>query len=160
MRPLVGALALRAVTGARREPAAGRRRRRRAGVTLGIAALIAVSVLATRAVADGYQLEFGFAKRALSRETAALCSSTAGCANWSVGPCRRQSWHRVDCVSRLYGESGVACNFVGIAVWPPSSDHLLIHRKRIRCSPGGARAAGSGGPRKGWFRAAARAASR
>lgn len=80
-----------------------------------------------------YQLEFGFAKRAISRETAALCSSTEGCANWLVKPCRRRSWHRVDCVSRLYGENGVACIFVSIAVWPPSSDHLLLHHKRIFC---------------------------
>ena len=80
-----------------------------------------------------YQLEFGFAKRAISHETAALCSSTEGCANWLVKPCRRRSWHRVDCVSRLYGENGVACVFVSIAVWPPSSDHLLLHHKRIFC---------------------------
>lgn len=82
-----------------------------------------------------YQLEFGFAKRAISRETAAICSNTEGCANWLVKPCRRQSWHRVDCVSRLYGENGVSCVFVSIAVWPPSSTHLVLHHKRIFCTP-------------------------
>jgi hypothetical protein len=84
---------------------------------------------------DGeYQLEFGFAKRAISSETAKLCGNTAGCSNWSVKPCRRQSWHRIDCVSHLYGENGVTCGFVGIAVWPPSSDHLILHRKRVFCT--------------------------
>jgi hypothetical protein len=84
---------------------------------------------------DGeYQLEFGFAKRAISSETAALCGSTKGCSNWSVKPCRRRSWHRVDCVSRLYGENGETCVFVSIAVWPPSSNHLMLHHKRIFCT--------------------------
>jgi hypothetical protein len=82
-----------------------------------------------------YQLEFGFAKRAISRETAALCRNTEGCVNWSVKPCRRQSWHRVDCVSHLYGENGVTCSFVSIAVWPPWSNHVLLHHKRVVCTP-------------------------
>jgi hypothetical protein len=82
-----------------------------------------------------YQVEFGFAKRAISRETAAVCAKTAGCANWSVAPCKRQSWHRIDCVSNLHGENGVTCSWVSIAVWPPWSNHLLLRHKRIHCSP-------------------------
>jgi hypothetical protein len=82
-----------------------------------------------------YQLEYGFAKRAISHETAALCNSTEGCVNWSVSPCRRQSWHRIDCVSHLYGENGVTCGFVSIAVWPPWSNHVLLHHKRVFCTP-------------------------
>jgi hypothetical protein len=80
-----------------------------------------------------YQLEFGFAKRAIARETAAACANIEGCANWSVSPCKRQSWHRVDCLSNLHGENGVTCSFVTLAVWPPWSNHLLIRHKRIHC---------------------------
>jgi len=84
-----------------------------------------------------YQLEFGFAKREIARETAAACAKIEGCVNWSVNPCKRQSWHRIDCISNLHGESGATCSFVTIAVWPPWSNHLILHRKRIHCtSPG------------------------
>jgi hypothetical protein len=102
-----------------------------------VAIPVVLAALSSASPAEGfqgeYQLEFGFAKRAISHETAALCSSTEGCANWLVKPCQRRSWHRVDCVSRLYGENGVACVFVSVAVWPPSSEHLLLHHKRIFC---------------------------
>jgi hypothetical protein len=80
-----------------------------------------------------YQLEFGYAKRAIAQETAAACAKINGCVNWSVSPCKRQSWHRIDCISNLHGENGVTCSFVTIAVWPPWSDHLILHRKRIHC---------------------------
>jgi len=103
-----------------------------------VLAVISTSLFATPAAAriqGEYQVKFGFAKRAISRETAALCGKTVGCANWSVGPCRRQSWHRIDCVSNLYGENGVTCRWVSIAVWPPWSDHLILRHKRITCSP-------------------------
>jgi len=138
MRPLVGILVSRPRRN--RTPSQTRRRasrRRRTGVAYGVAVLIAALLLAARAdagVSGDYQLEFGFAKRALARETAAFCESTPNCVNWRLQPCRRQSWHRVDCLAHLYGANGVACSFVGIAVWPPWSNRLIIHRKRIVCS--------------------------
>lgn len=131
MRALVGVLAMRQP---RRR---GRAIRGRAAVAALAIALVATGLLAARAgakVEGDYQLEFGFAKRALARETAAFCESIPSCANWRVQTCRRQSWHRVDCLSHLYGENGSACSFVGIAVWPPWSDRLIVHRKRIVCS--------------------------
>jgi len=138
MRGLVGAMAIRAAADAPRSRERRRARRRRSRIVGAIVLAIAFLALATRAtagIAGEYQLEFGFAKRALARETADLCANTEGCANWAVGPCRRQSWHRIDCISRLYGANGVTCSFVGIAVWPPSSDRLLLRHKRIHCTP-------------------------
>ncbi|HEX6228514.1 MAG TPA: hypothetical protein VFZ41_03525, partial [Solirubrobacterales bacterium] len=66
------------------------------------AALVGGALLAPSAEAriEGpYQLEFGFAKRAISRATAAICAKADDCRTWSVKPCRRRSWHRIDCVS-------------------------------------------------------------
>lgn len=130
MKALVGALSLRGPDGS------GQAVRDRT-IVIALVIAIAALLLAGRASADvsgEYQLEFGFAKRALSRETAAFCTSTPNCVNWSLRPCQRQSWHRVDCLAHLYGANGAACSFVAIAVWPPWSNQLLVHRKRIVCS--------------------------
>jgi hypothetical protein len=51
-----------------------------------------------------YQLEFGFAKRAISKATAQICAQAEGCRTWSVRPCKRRSWHRVDCVANTLFE--------------------------------------------------------
>jgi hypothetical protein len=149
MRGLVGALALRAAGGSGMGPSRVTARPRahrnwtpHKGAAAGalIALVVAVlggSLFTTRAragIEGEYQLEFGFAKRAISHETAQLCNETQGCVNWAVRPCRRRSWHRVDCLSRLYGENGTTCSFVAIAVWPPSSNHLILHHKRFACS--------------------------
>ena len=91
----------------------------RAKFAICLVALIGTSVFAAPAIGSGYQLEFGFAKRAIARETAASCAKVEGCASWSVRPCKRQSWHRVDCVSNLYGQNGAVCSFVMIAVCRP-----------------------------------------
>jgi hypothetical protein len=109
----------------------------KAKVAICLVALIAMSLVAAPAVGrihGEYQLEFGFAKRAIARETSATCAKINGCTSWSVRPCKRQSWHRVDCVSNLFGENGAVCSFVMIAVWPPSSNHLILHHKRLLCS--------------------------
>jgi hypothetical protein len=101
-------------------------------VKVSVAAIVATLLLAGTASA-GYQVEFGFAKRAISRETASICARATGCKSWSVKPCRRQSWHRIDCLANFFFPQGASCHQVMIAVWPPWSDHLLLHHKRIIC---------------------------
>jgi hypothetical protein len=98
-----------------------------------LAVVAATFVVAAGAGAEGYQLEFGFAKRAIANETSAVCARVAGCKSWSVRPCRRQSWHRVDCVANYFFPERVLCRQVMIAVWPPWSDHLILHHKRVIC---------------------------
>jgi hypothetical protein len=98
-----------------------------------LAVVAATLVVAAGAGAEGYQLEFGFAKRAIANETSAVCARVAGCKSWSVRPCRRQSWHRVDCVANYFFPERVLCRQVMIAVWPPWSDHLILHHKRVIC---------------------------
>jgi hypothetical protein len=85
-------------------------------------------------VAQAHKVPFGFAKGEIRRATADLCAETSGCVNWRVGPCARQSFHRIDCVSRLVGENGVTCSFVTIARAPANLFEVKIHHKRISCS--------------------------
>jgi hypothetical protein len=96
-----------------------------------IAAVLGLLLLA--AVAEAHKVPFGIAKTEIRRFTADVCEDTNGCINWAVGPCRRRSFHRVDCVSRLSGESGVDCSFVTIARAPSHLYEVRIHHKRITC---------------------------
>jgi hypothetical protein len=96
------------------------------------AAILGLLLLA--AVADAHQLPFGFAKTEIRHATSSICAETSGCHNWSVGPCRRRSLHRVDCVSRFHGENGVDCEFVTIARAPTHLYEVRLHHKRIFCS--------------------------
>jgi hypothetical protein len=99
-----------------------------------VAAAAVIALLALGAVAEAHVVPFGLAKREIRRETAVLCGNTNGCVNWKVGPCRRQSYHRVDCVSTLVGENGVNCEFVVIARAPARLYEVKIHHKRVVCS--------------------------
>jgi hypothetical protein len=84
-------------------------------------------------VAQAHKVPVGLAKRDIRRATADLCAETNGCVNWRVGPCARQSFHRIDCVSRLTGENGAICSFVTIARAPASRYEVNIHHKRVSC---------------------------
>jgi hypothetical protein len=92
-----------------------------------------VGLLLLPAAADGHVLPMGIARKFIRQEVAAVCAQTEGCVNWKVGPCRRQSFHRIDCLARLGGESGSTCQFVVIARVPSRSHNVSIHRKRITC---------------------------
>lgn len=94
---------------------------------------VLVGLLATAAVADAHKLPFGPAKRAIQQETASVCNEIEGCRNWSVGPCRRRSFHRIDCVSRVTNGEGDACAWVSIARAPSRSYEIRVHHKRIFC---------------------------
>jgi hypothetical protein len=85
------------------------------------------------AAAEAHVIPFGLAKREIRRATAEVCSETSGCVNWRVGPCRRQSNHRVDCLSQLEGENGVNCSFVTIARAPPERYEVIVQHKRVVC---------------------------
>jgi len=100
---------------------------------LKVALAAVVGLLALAVVAEAHVVPFGLAKREIRRETATLCTNTNGCVNWKVGPCKRQSYHRIDCVSRLIGENGVSCSFVVIARAPSHLYEVRIHHKRIVC---------------------------
>jgi hypothetical protein len=100
-------------------------------IKVALAAVLGLLLLA--AVAGAHKVPMGIAKSEIRRVTAALCAETSGCVNWSVGPCRRQSFHRVDCVSRLHGENGVDCSFVTIARVPANRYEVIVHHKRIFC---------------------------
>ena len=84
--------------------------------------------------AQAHKVPIGLAKSEIRRATAELCARTNGCVNWRVGPCARQSLHRIDCVSRLEGESGVDCSFVTIARAPAGRYEVKVHHKRIACA--------------------------
>lgn len=101
-------------------------------IKVAVAAILGLLLL-TAAAADAHKVPFGLAKREIRRATADLCAQTEGCVNWRVGPCRRQSFHRVDCVSRLDGENGVSCAFVTIARAPSHLYEVKIHHKRVSC---------------------------
>jgi hypothetical protein len=103
-------------------------------IRIGIALAALLGLLAVAAVADAYKLPFGIAKGEIRRETAQLCAQTNGCVNWHVGPCRRQSLRRVDCVARLDGENGNRCAFVVIARAPGNHYEIAIHHKRVVCA--------------------------
>lgn len=99
-----------------------------------VAVAAVLGLLLLPAVAEAHKVPVGYAKREIRRATADLCAQTSGCVNWRVGPCQRQSFHRVDCVSRLEGENGVTCSFVTIARAPSHRYEVKIHHKRISCA--------------------------
>jgi hypothetical protein len=85
-------------------------------------------------IAQAHKVPVGLAKSEIRRATAVICAETSGCVNWRVGPCARQSFHRIDCVSRLIGENGVTCSFVTIARAPARLYEVHLHHKRIICN--------------------------
>jgi hypothetical protein len=104
----------------------------RTKLLVGVAAI--VGLLAFASVASGnFQLRFGPAKRAISQETARICSEVSGCKSWSVHPCRRQSYHRIDCLSNYFFSDGTICNSVTTATYRRYAEGIVINHKRIRC---------------------------
>lgn len=101
-------------------------------VKVAIAALLGAFLL-TAAVAQAHKLPMGAAKRAIQQETAGVCQELDGCKNWSVGPCERKSFHRIDCVSRVTNGEGGDCAWVTIARVPANSYTIHVHHKRIFC---------------------------
>jgi hypothetical protein len=99
---------------------------------VGAAALVAVLALSAVASAN-FQLRFGPAKRAISQETANICSQVNGCKSWSVHPCRRQSYHRIDCLSNYFFTDGAICSSVTTATYRRYAEAIIINHKRIRC---------------------------
>ena len=100
---------------------------------LAVVAVLGLLVTAAPASAN-YQLIFGAAKRAISRETSHICSTTRGCKSWSVKPCKRRSLHRIDCRSNFYFPEGGYCTFVMTATLPPWATEIILHHKRIKCT--------------------------
>ena len=99
---------------------------------VGVSAIVAM--LAFTAVASGnFQLRFGPAKRAISQETASICNQVNGCKSWSVHPCRRQSYHRIDCLSNYLFTDGAVCSSVTTATYRLYAERIIINHKRIRC---------------------------
>jgi hypothetical protein len=99
---------------------------------VGVSAIIGLLAFASVANAN-YQLRFGPAKRAISQETASICSQVSGCQSWSVKPCTRRSYHRIDCLSNYFFKDGAACSSVTTATYPPYATEIIIHHKRIIC---------------------------
>jgi hypothetical protein len=102
-------------------------------VKLAFAAITAL-LLMVPAAAQAHKVPVGLAKSEIRRATAGICAETNGCKSWRVGPCARQSFHRIDCVSRLFGENGVDCSFVTIARAPSNRYEVVLHHKRIICN--------------------------
>jgi hypothetical protein len=103
-------------------------------VKIKVAVLALIALLAMATLAEGaYQLRFGYAKRAISRFTSGVCNELEGCSGWRVGPCRRRSLHRIDCLSTVRSRQGGGCKWVTIAVLPPTASDVILHHKRILC---------------------------
>ncbi len=100
-------------------------------ITVALAALLAMLLFAT--VVSAHKMPFGIAKTEIKRFTADVCAETDECRNWAVGPCRRRSLHRIDCVSRLSLRGGGGCGWVTIARAPKDLYEVRIHHKRILC---------------------------
>lgn len=99
---------------------------------VGVTALVAL--LAFTAVASAnFQLRFGPAKRAIAQATAEICSQVNGCTQWSVHPCKRQSFHRIDCLSNYLFADGTVCSSVTTATYRRYAEGIVINHKRIRC---------------------------
>jgi hypothetical protein len=98
-----------------------------------VIAIVATLVFAATAAACSCTLNFGYAKRSISRETASICAGANGCKSWSVSPCRRQSRLRVDCLANFFFPEGATCHAVMIAIWNLSADEVFLHHKRIIC---------------------------
>jgi hypothetical protein len=99
---------------------------------VGVTAIVALLALAAVASAN-FQLRFGPAKRAISQETARICSQVDGCKSWSVHPCKRQSLHRIDCLSNYLFTDGTICSSVTTATYRLYAEAIVINHKRIRC---------------------------
>jgi len=99
---------------------------------VGVSAIIALLAFAAIASAN-FQLRFGPAKRAISQETAQICSQVSGCKSWSVHPCTRQSLHRIDCLSNYLFSDGSVCSSVTTATYRLYAEGIIISHKRIRC---------------------------
>lgn len=99
---------------------------------IAILATLGALILPASAGAN-YQLIFGYAKRAIARQTAAVCAQVTGCQSWSVKPCRRTSLHRIDCLANYFFREGVTCSQVTFAVLPPWASDVILHHKRIIC---------------------------
>jgi hypothetical protein len=97
-----------------------------------VVSVVAALLLASTASA-GYQVIFGAAKRAISREAAGVCAQAEGCKSWSVKPCVRRSSHRVDCRANFFFPGSGYCTMVMIGVLPPWAEQVIVHHKRIRC---------------------------
>jgi hypothetical protein len=97
-----------------------------------IVAVVSALLLASSASA-GYQVIFGAAKRAISREAAGICAQARGCKSWSVKPCARRSLHRVDCRANFFFPESGYCTMVMIGVLPPYASEVIVHHKRISC---------------------------
>ena len=100
-------------------------------VSVVVAVLVALLVFA--GAASGHVLTFGYAKRAIARETAATCNGVPDCKSWSVQPCRRQSYHRIDCLANFFFPEGQDCQAVMIARLEPYTNFVNIRHKRIIC---------------------------
>jgi hypothetical protein len=100
-------------------------------VKVAVTAVLGLLVLA--GVAEAHQLPFGLAKTEVKRFTAEVCAESSDCRNWRVGPCRRRSLHRIDCVSELFSHEGGSCAWVTIARAPSNLYEVKIHHKRILC---------------------------
>jgi hypothetical protein len=101
-------------------------------IKVAVMAVTGIMVLSA-AAAEAHVIPFGLAKREIRRTTADVCAETSGCISWRVGPCRRQSAHRVDCLSQLHGESGATCSFVTIGRAPPGRYEVIVQHKRVVC---------------------------
>jgi hypothetical protein len=100
-------------------------------VSVVVAALAAM--LLSASLASAHVLPVGVAKRYIAQETARTCAEVSGCKSWSVKPCRRQSYHRVDCLANFFFPEGHDCQAVMIARVPSRSYTVHIHHKRIVC---------------------------
>jgi hypothetical protein len=98
-----------------------------------VAVAAVLGLLLVAGVAEAHKLPFGVAKTEIKRFTAEVCAETEGCKNWRVAPCRRQSDHRVDCVSTLFLPEGGSCSWVTIGRAPANAYEVKIHHKRILC---------------------------
>lgn len=98
-----------------------------------VAFLAIAGLLLFAGVAGAHKMPFGVAKTEIKRFTAEVCAELEGCRNWSVGPCQRRSFHRIDCVSKVFSDEGGACAWVTIARVASNSTEVQIHHKRILC---------------------------
>ena len=97
-----------------------------------LATCAGLALLLTVGVAEAHKMPFGVAKSEIKRFTAEVCAEADECRNWSVGPCRRRSLHRIECVSGVHLPEG-DCAWVTIARAPANLYEVRIHRKRVFC---------------------------
>jgi hypothetical protein len=99
---------------------------------VGVSAIVALLAVTSVASAN-FQLRFGPAKRAISQETSSICSHVSGCHSWSVKPCVRRSYHRIDCLSNYFFTNGNVCSSTTTATYRQYAGGIIIAHKRIRC---------------------------